>query len=313
MMKKNEENDPFKLFDQILSNIYKKLKPYGCSIKFENIKTKGLLFKVPIQGKETLFPVIIIALHPFKNKSIKNKEIKIFYNNTEYIINIDDSRTFYSNDEYDIIFIEIKEYDDLYKYDFLELNIDLFKEEKELFNRNISLPQTTFEIAFSYTFGYIISPEIGSFENGINLIKNLLYKKNLLENKSIENENNIGKCIEKTLERFYKKIKDIQINNKMNLSYYNNYKESSKEKMNNTLKRSKDTFFRYLGMNLSDLNSNEGRSLHLSVSSINKYKEEISSYTIYEKILYNLENSGNDYSYSTDNNYSFGSSDIFSY
>jgi len=33
----------------------------------ENIKTKGLLFKVPIQGKETLFPVIIIALHPFKN------------------------------------------------------------------------------------------------------------------------------------------------------------------------------------------------------------------------------------------------------
>ena len=99
----------------------------------------------------------------------------------------------------------------------------------------------------------------------------------------------------------------------MNLSYYNNYKESSKEKMNNTLKRSKDTFFRYLGMNLSDLNSGEGRSLHLSVSSINKYKEEISSYTIYEKILYNLENSGNDYSYSTDNNYSFGSSDIFSY
>lgn len=85
-----------------------------CLFKYKGKSNDGLLFKIPFQGDDTSFLVVITALHPFKEMPVKNEEVEIIYKDGINFITVDLSRTFYSNDEYDIILIEIKEYDDLY-------------------------------------------------------------------------------------------------------------------------------------------------------------------------------------------------------
>ena len=41
----------------------------------------------------------------------------------------------------------------------MQLNLDLFKAEKDLLNKKISLPQDAFDIIFAYCFSNIISSE----------------------------------------------------------------------------------------------------------------------------------------------------------
>ena len=204
---KNEEKE---ICEAIIQNTLNKSKKYKCIVKYKVRSSPGLLYEIPIQGHDTLFKVVITALHPFNGLSLKNEEIEINYQGIPYYISVDFSRTFYSSDEYDIIFIEIKDYDGLSNFNFLELNFELLKMETELLNQNISLPQDTFEMVFAYIFGSIIGAD------GYNPFKNL-GNNNIYMGNSKEN-NNVGICIKKTLERFYKKIKEILINNKINFS-----------------------------------------------------------------------------------------------
>ena len=150
---KNEEKE---IYETIIQKTINKSKGYKCIIKYKDRVSPGLFYEIPIQDHNTLFKVVITALHPFNGISLKNKEIEINYQGVPYYISVDFSRTFYSSDEYDIIFIEIKDYDDLSHLNFLELSFELLKMETELLNKNISLPQETFEIVFSYIFRSII-------------------------------------------------------------------------------------------------------------------------------------------------------------
>lgn len=226
-----EVNDLNKRFNFLIKKILENLSNSNkCQVKYKDIISTGYLFTIPLQDYETVFPVLITTSHPFINKNIKIEKIKILVKDIQYQLPVlSSSRAFYENHEYNIIFIEIKENDCLYleHYNmFKELNADLFKVELDLFNSNISLNQDTFEVVISSFFGLNVESE----RNNVGAINNLI--NNNIGILSEGNNQKFGTLIQKTLENFSQKVRDILINIKINISSDSSekYKEYSKPK-----------------------------------------------------------------------------------
>lgn len=141
----------------IIKVILQQIQPSICQVKYKNNVSFGCLCKILLQNGEIYIPVLLASLELFEDKeSIKNETIEI-YNKNDYInIIIDDSRISYSNKDYNVIFIEIKEKDELDPNLFLQLNIEILKKHKALYNICVNMDQDVFEIKLSKTFANII-------------------------------------------------------------------------------------------------------------------------------------------------------------
>ena len=131
---KPKRNSDYETFD-ILSLISKQKENNVCKIIKENNNFgTGFLCLIPYPDKLNLLPVLISCNHILNNDDIKiGKEIILLFNDKiTKIIKIDESRKVYSSDknEYNITFIEIKKDDGFDINNMLDIDYDIFKEEK---------------------------------------------------------------------------------------------------------------------------------------------------------------------------------------
>ena len=108
------------------------------------INDKGTGFFVKIPYKSILLPVLITTNHVINTDDIQDKRnISICLNNDKKIktIKLDENRIMYTNEKLDITIIEIKEYEDDLKNDYLELEdniINYLKLDKIKLNKKES-------------------------------------------------------------------------------------------------------------------------------------------------------------------------------
>lgn len=118
--------DNFKLFEKQSEFIFK--------IDKEDSSGTGFFCFIPFPDKLTQKPVLFTCNHVLsENDILQGKEIKLLFNNSKiYTLKIDNNRMVYTSpeNEYDTTIIEIKEEDGFDINYFLEIDYDIFKENK---------------------------------------------------------------------------------------------------------------------------------------------------------------------------------------
>ena len=104
-----------------------------CKIEKEDITGTGFICIISHPDKFHRIPVLFTCHHILGNDDLKNqKEIKLIFSDKEKIIKLDESRKIYTSkeSEYDTSIIELKEEDEFNEEDLLEVDNDLYREDK---------------------------------------------------------------------------------------------------------------------------------------------------------------------------------------
>ena len=112
----------------------------------EGHRSTGFFCLIPYNNKK--LPALIVNNHLIDEQFIKSQENISFELNKEYKkINIKDNRIFYTNREDDITIIEINPDKD-FIFNFLELDENIFKEEKIFYRESIYIIQCEKKVSF---------------------------------------------------------------------------------------------------------------------------------------------------------------------
>ena len=163
-------NYPGIISSKQLSLIIEQLRKCICKVyRDKNMFSTGFFCFIPYNNKK--LPVLIVNNHLIDEDYIKNNGVILLTSNEnekEIKINIKDNRIIYTNKELDITIIEIDpDTDSIYNY--LELDKDLFNEEKLFIDKSIYAIQCDKRVSFGilkfiddYKIKHLCGTECGS-------------------------------------------------------------------------------------------------------------------------------------------------------
>ena len=117
--------------------------------KEENSEGSGFFCLIPDSDSTKLQPVLITCNSIFGINDLKKRtnNIKLFHNNKDKVITIDESRYIYSNEIYDITIIELKK-DEFPENAFLILDDSINNKDKEEINKTKNQIQEIYVIYY---------------------------------------------------------------------------------------------------------------------------------------------------------------------
>ena len=248
--------------------ILKQMKKSICKIRNENGNGTGFFCYIPIKNL-----YLMITNNHVINEDIINKSnsVNVTLNNDEIIldIRIDDNRKIYTNKEYDVTIIEIKSKEKMEFINFVELDIDKFNQNLNIYNQNIYILQypkygeeqkcavsygILKEIENNYDLIHLCSTDNGSSGSPIlNISNNKIIGIHKASPKDYIDNYNLGTYLKEPINEY---LNNINLIKKEILNKNINDKINKKEVVNKSLIKNNKNFDMFCNVNCKHLYPN---------------------------------------------------------